>query len=73
MQSYFIAFSQLIQQIWNFISNSLSYFFGLFRTLGDYLRFVMDSLGTLPFMVRVPATIILTIMVIKFVLNFGKN
>lgn len=73
MQSYFIAFSQMIQQVWNFISNLLSYFFGLFRTLGSYLEFIMNALGTLPFMVRVPATIILIVMVIKFVLNLGKN
>lgn len=73
MQSWYIALSQLGHEIWAFISNGLKYFFGLFQTLGKYVSFVVDSINTLPMMVRVPAYIILTIMIIKFVLNMGKN
>lgn len=73
MQSWYIGFSQLISNIWDFISNGIKYFFGLFQTVGKYLRFVVDSINTLPLMVRVPAYIIVTVMVIKFVLNMGKN
>lgn len=73
MQSFFISLGNLIQTIWEYIQTTINNFFGLFETLGDLLEFVNDCLGKLPMIIKAPCATILTIMVIKFVLNLGKN
>ena len=73
MQSFFIGISNFIYGIWDIIKNIIDYFLGLFETLGQYVTFVMSMMNTLPSIVRAPAYIILTVMIIKFFLNLGKN
>lgn len=73
MQSFFISLANLIARCWEFFSTSLKNFFGLFESLGDMLLFVNDCLALLPLLIKVPCTIILTIMTVKFFLNLGKN
>lgn len=73
MQAWLSSLSNFISNVWEFVSSGIRYFLGLFDSLRQYLSFVMQSIQLLPIMVKVPVTIILTIMVIKFILNLGKN
>lgn len=73
MQSFFNAIANMAGEMWEIFKNIIDYFLGLIEALWQYVSFVKDMLSTLPSMVMVPASIILTIMIIKFFLNMGKN
>lgn len=73
MQSFFNAISNMAMEIWEIFKNIIDYFLGLIEALWQYVAFVKNMLDALPNIVMVPASIILTIMIIKFFLNMGKN
>lgn len=73
MQSFFNAIANMAGEMWEIFKNIIDYFLGLIEALWQYINFVKNMLTALPSMVMVPASIILTIMIIKFFLNMGKN
>lgn len=73
MQSFFNAVSNMAMEMWEIFKNVIDYFLGLIEALWQYVAFVKNMLDALPNIVMVPASIILTIMIIKFFLNMGKN
>lgn len=73
MQSFFNAISNMAMEMWEIFKNIIDYFLGLIEALWQYVAFVKNMLDALPSIVMVPASIILTIMIIKFFLNMGKN
>lgn len=73
MQSFFNAVANMAMEMWEIFKNVIDYFLGLIEALWQYVAFVKNMLDALPNIVMVPASIILTIMIIKFFLNMGKN
>lgn len=73
MQSFFNAIANMASEMWEIFKNIIDYFLGLIEALWQYVTFVKNMLSALPSIVMVPASIILTIMIIKFFLNMGKN
>lgn len=73
MQSFFIALSNFISQVVDFIFGLFEKFFSLLSTLSDAVTFVVNSVSLLPDLFAVPMMIILSIMFIKFCLSLGKQ
>ena len=73
MQAFFLSLANIISTIWNWIVDLFTSFFSLLDYLGNSIEFVLSSINRLPEFVRVPCSIILGVMIIKFILSFGKQ
>lgn len=73
MQNFFIAISNFIQQVTDYITSGIQYFLRLFEDLKTSVVFVYECISYIPGAVRNVAVILLTIMIAKFVLSLGKQ